>query len=171
MKYLIILLFAVFSNLAAAQKVSDSLKMKFFEMEKDSCLALDFFNAVAADEYLSSTDRAWAGAFEAASATCVRGAFRKLEYFSRGKKNLEEAVAAEPQNPEIRFLRFATQSQAPNFLEYDNTRDDKVLILEALPQLLQQNQTKKFWKEASQFMLNSGKLSKSESELVKDLTD
>jgi hypothetical protein len=156
---------------AGAQQMSETMKLEFFQIENDTCKAMDFFNQIAAAEYQTPVDQAWAGALEAAAAPCVKGAFRKLEYFSRGKKNLEEAILAEPQNPEIRFLRFATQSQAPNFLEYDNLREDKELILQLLPQLLQQKQTKTFWKEAANFMINSGKLSKSETTSVKGLIE
>jgi hypothetical protein len=169
MKNVLILLILSFSFHLGAQQVTNEMKLEFFNMEKDTCLAMQYFNEITDTVYATPVDRAWAGALEAAAAPCVKGAFRKLEYFSRGKKNLEEAILAEPKNPEIRFLRFATQSQAPNFLEYDNIKEDKDLLLEQIPQLLQQKKSKNFWMKAGGFLIDSGKLTKSEAMMVKDL--
>lgn len=171
MNKLLILFLLSFSLHLGAQQVTYEMKLEFFNMEKDTCLAMQYYNKIADTAYATPVDRAWAGALEAASSPCVKGAFRKLEYFSRGKKNLEEAILADPQNPEIRFLRFATQSQAPNFLEYDNLKEDKTLLLEQLPQMLQQKETKRFWMKIGNFLIDSGKLSNKETMMVKDLIE
>src|SRR5699024_1057293 len=42
--------------------------------------------------------------------------FKKLKYFNKGKKMLQEAVEADRENIELRFLRFTAQSNAPSFL-------------------------------------------------------
>jgi hypothetical protein len=114
---------------------------------------------------------AYAGATEAASAPCIKGAFKKLEYFSRGKKNLEKAVQTSPKNTEIRFLRFATQANIPSFIEYNNLDEDKPIILKQLPVLLADEKLNTFWLRASDFMLKSGKLNKEEEKTVKSLNE
>ena len=154
---------------AQSQPPLKQIRMDFFEIGNDSCGALQLFKSIKNDDYNSPLIRAYAGASEAASATCVKGAFKKLEYFSRGKKNLEAAIELDSKNAEIRFLRFATQVNAPNFLEYDNINEDKALILEQLPVLLKQDSNRDFWVKVADFMLLSKKLSKNESADLKEL--
>ncbi len=59
--------------------------------------------------------------------------FSKFSYFKKGKHILEDAINADAQNAELRFIRFATQSDAPGFLGYnDNLKEDKSFLLKAL---------------------------------------
>lgn len=163
--FTLILLFFTFAGFA--QPAIDKLRVAFFEMERDTCSAIGIFESIKSDTYNTALLQAYAGATEAASAQCVKGAFTKLEYFSRGKKNLEAAFEKEPENPEIRFLRFATQVNAPNFLEYNNTSEDIDFILDKLPGLLENDNP--FWEKAARAMIDSGKLSKKEKERMHSL--
>ena len=147
----------------------NEIRELFFNMDRDSSGALSLFESISSESYDDPIMQAYAGATEAAAAECVDGAFNKLEYFSRGKKNLENAVERAPQNPEIRFLRFITQTNLPDFITYDNIREDKSLILEHLPQLMEDDQQNWFWIEAAQVMADSGKLNKKEKELLEQL--
>lgn len=62
--------------------------------------------------------------------------FKKLKYFNKGKKMLQEAVEADRTNIELRFLRFTAQSNAPSFLGYDDhIQADKKFLLQKVPQL------------------------------------
>ena len=55
---------------------------------------------------------------------------KKYGYFNRGKKALNEAVMKEPNNLEIRFLRYLCQEKTPKFLGYNkNIEDDKAFVL------------------------------------------
>lgn len=57
--------------------------------------------------------------------------FSKLSYFKSGKNYLETAVSKAPESLEIRFLRYTTQMEMPNFLGYNkNISEDKRFILE-----------------------------------------
>ena len=148
------------------------IRKSFFKMDADTCAAFRLFEAVQKLDYQDSPLLlAYAGATEAASAPCIKGAFKKLEYFSRGKKNLEKAVQTSPKNTEIRFLRFATQANIPSFIEYNNLDEDKPIILKQLPVLLADEKLNTFWLRASDFMLKSGKLNKEEEKTVKSLNE
>jgi len=62
--------------------------------------------------------------------------FYKLSCFNRGKALLEQAIEQDPQNVELRFLRYCVQCQVPRILMYyDALGADKSAILRALPQL------------------------------------
>ena len=165
------LLFILFFASANSQPELAKIRNGFFEMENDSCGTMHLFKSIENENYPDALMQAYAGATEAAAARCAKGALTKLEYFSRGKKNLEAAVKAAPDDAEIRFLRFATQVGAPNFLDYNNQRDDKSLILEKIPKLLKESKNRNFWEKASKFMLESGKLSKEESRQVEALLE
>lgn len=59
--------------------------------------------------------------------------FSKLSYFKKGKKMLEKAIVADKSNIELRFLRFAAQTNTPSFLAYnDNIETDRSILLESI---------------------------------------
>ena len=54
----------------------------------------------------------------------------KYSYFNKGKKALENAVNKDPNNLEIRFMRYISQEQTPAFLGYNkDLKNDKNFIL------------------------------------------
>lgn len=58
----------------------------------------------------------------------------KLSNFYKGKNMLDEAIQANQENLELRFLRFAAQTEAPAMLGYrSEIEQDKKLILSSLP--------------------------------------
>jgi hypothetical protein len=58
--------------------------------------------------------------------------FNKLTYVQDAAKTFEQAVGLDPQNPEIRFLRFSVESNLPAFLGLSKHVDeDKEILLNA----------------------------------------
>src|SRR5690554_4220546 len=63
----------------------------------------------------------------------VSNSFNKLSHFHKGKNMLENAINADRENMELRFLRFAAQTNAPAMLGYrGDIEEDKKLILDGL---------------------------------------
>lgn len=59
--------------------------------------------------------------------------FLKISYFRKGREMLQKAVSADDQNIELRFLRFAVQTNLPFFLGYkENIAADKIFILKKI---------------------------------------
>ncbi len=59
--------------------------------------------------------------------------FTKLSWFKKGRKMLESAIGADQENVELRFLRFAVQTNIPSFLGYhDSISGDKNFLLQSL---------------------------------------
>lgn len=55
----------------------------------------------------------------------------KISFFKEGSKIIEQAVAAEPKNCEIRFVRLSIQANIPRFINYrKNIDEDKAFMLE-----------------------------------------
>lgn len=60
------------------------------------------------------------GAFQAIWANHTMNPMAKMETFRKGKKNIEKAIAAEPNNVELRFIRLSLQKNCPEFLGYSS---------------------------------------------------
>ncbi|TAE84391.1 MAG: hypothetical protein EAY81_07635 [Bacteroidetes bacterium] len=58
---------------------------------------------------------------------------KKLEYFNLGRAFLDQALKTEPNNIELRYLRFSIQCNSPSFLGYHNEKkSDKVVLLQEI---------------------------------------
>lgn len=70
------------------------------------------------------------GVSEMMGAKYVINPIVKLNKFKKGKTFIEGAVQKDPDNPEIRFLRFSVQTNLPAFLgyHYDIAMDKKKLL-------------------------------------------
>ncbi len=56
--------------------------------------------------------------------------YTKLKYFNSGRRELDAAIVAAPSVPELRYLRFAVQCNAPALLGYnDAMEEDRTLII------------------------------------------
>lgn len=72
---------------------------------------------------------AYKGAVSALKADFAKGIRNKKEFIKEGTKLLDHAVAAEPENVEIRYLRLTVQENAPKIVGYHgNIDEDKEVI-------------------------------------------
>ncbi|PTS99691.1 hypothetical protein DBR11_11760 [Pedobacter sp. HMWF019] len=79
----------------------------------------------------------------------------KFRRFKRGKNLIEEAVKKEPDNLEIRFLRFVIQTNLPTFLNYnENIKEDKTYLLNNLQTTKDKKLKQDFLKYLSSSKLN-----------------
>lgn len=89
--------------------------------------------------------------------------FSKLSYFNKGKKMLEKAVKAAPNNIEIRSLRFLVQSNVPSFLGYTaDIENDKAFII-SNAYLVKDEELKK---NIIYFMTKWGKLTAAQTKIL-----
>jgi hypothetical protein len=132
--------FVVLTTLTGfSQGVSvNEARVLYFSMGKDQAAALKLYHLMnVGKQRLIPVLLAYKGASSAASAGQVKGVYNKYSYFVQGKADMEQAVRLDPKDPEIRFLRLATQTNAPGFLLYKgDIREDKKIVLEGLPGLL-----------------------------------
>jgi hypothetical protein len=113
---------------------------------------------------------AYRGASSAAAAGSVSGVRKKLDYFNRGKGELEKAVSMKPLDAEIRFLRLATQLGAPGFLGYSaDKKNDKAMIINTLSSVPANHSNAYLYQRICSFMLLHADLSANEKATVNQL--
>ena len=172
MRRLIILVFILTSLKGFSQEISISAaRVLYFSIEKDQKAALNLNKLMAVDK--QSPDPvllAYRGASLAASAGIVNGVKNKFSYFKHGKADLEQAVKLDPANPEIRFLRLATQTNAPGFLLYKgNIAEDKKVVLDRLASLLAKKNERSLALDMARSLIIFDSLSNREKQIVNQL--
>jgi len=90
----------------------------------------------------------------------VKFPLTKLKYFKRGKKQLDGLIKANPENIEMRYIRFLFQKEIPRFLGYHtNINEDYNLIVSTI----EDSMIEKYLKEHMLLnMLESNNLSSDE---------
>lgn len=93
----------------------------------------------------------------------------KLSHFKKGKRLLEAAIAASPENPELCFFRFTTQSNVPSLLNYSSDlQADKRVLINALRSGAIKGDPDLF-KRIKNYMLSSKQCTAQEITLLKSL--
>lgn len=170
------ILFTLFIIIAAQTGFSQGVNISqarnlYFSMDTDQASVLKLFKMMNADKQSSvPVLLAYKGASSAASAGQVEGVNNKFSYFKKGKANLEQAIKLDPKDPEIRFLRLATQTNAPGFLLYKgNISEDKELVLKGLSGFLSKDADRFLGLNMARFLLSFDSLTAREKQIVKQL--
>ncbi|MFP5081811.1 hypothetical protein [Pedobacter sp. JCM 36344] len=92
----------------------------FYEAASNKSAAEKFSRALSeVDNNSSPVLLCYKGVAEMILAKHVFNPFNKLEKFRNGKILIEESIVRDPEDLELRFLRFSIQSNLPGFLGYD----------------------------------------------------
>jgi len=168
---LLILIFAGIGQIRAQQISIDKVRDQFFTWDKTEDGALKLYKLLEkADLSKDPVLLAYRGASSAASAGSVSGVRSKLAYFNRGKSELEKAVRLKHLDAEIRFLRLATQLNAPGFLGYTgDIKGDKSIIINTLNSVNGNHPNAYLYLRICRFMLAHAELNASEKITVNQL--
>lgn len=136
-KLLCILLITVSANAFATPPSLNEVRLLYQNAvtDKKSCQQLKELL-----EPYNETNNPLLGGYKACAtmmmARHVFNPFSKLSYFSKGKNLLEKTIAADANNIELRFLRFAVQTNIPSFLGYkSHIQKDKLFLIKSIVQL------------------------------------
>ena len=81
----------------------------------------------------NNTLYAYSGANSLLYCKTIDNVFEKFSYFEKGKNIIEKAIDKEPNNIEIKFLRYINQLNTPWFLNYrKNIKEDYKFIISNL---------------------------------------
>ncbi|HEX8546647.1 MAG TPA: hypothetical protein VF691_06765 [Cytophagaceae bacterium] len=95
---------------------------------------------------------------------------KKISHVSTSMKTFEKAVAKDPENIEIRYLRFVIQYHVPSFMGYSkNLDEDKSVIVKNFDKAEQYKIDLKYLQEIAGFMIYSKKLTEAETIKIKAL--
>ena len=103
----------------------------FYVAAENKSAAEKFSKALSnVDQNSSPVLLCYKGVAQMIQAKHVFSPFSKLERFKRGKNLIEESISRDPNDVELRFLRFSIQSNLPGFLGYDKQISrDKIKLL------------------------------------------
>lgn len=108
-----------------------NLRRHYEQAAADKAAGEKFYKLLADYKDRDGLVLAYKGASEAIRARDA-SMFNKLTYVQDAAKTFEQAVSIDPQNPEIRFLRFSVESNLPPFLGLSKHVDeDKEMLLSA----------------------------------------
>lgn len=155
-----------------AQKVTlEEARELFFTIDKSDDGALKLYKTLEnADLSKNPLMLAYRGAASAAAAGSANGVREKLDFFKRGKGELDKAAGLKPLDAEIRFLRLATQVNAPAFLRYSSDiNSDKSMIIKTLTNVPAMHANAYLYQRICSFMLTHANLESSEKTVVNQL--
>ena len=99
----------------------------------------------------------------------VNNPYTKLKYFYTGKNQLEAAIKSMSTDPELRYLRFAVQCNAPAVLNYnDNIREDKKILLDYIGSKRHQSDDEDLYKRICDYLSTSKALTAAERAMAKN---
>lgn len=116
---------------AAQDTLLTSVRKHIGEVFKTESICFSFYHAFEkADVSKSNLLVGYKGAILLGMARHDPNVFKKMSYFSDGKELLEESIANDPKNIELRFLRLTIQTHIPSFLGYNENKEaDKAFVL------------------------------------------
>ncbi|MBK6610094.1 MAG: hypothetical protein IPI59_03665 [Sphingobacteriales bacterium] len=130
MKVLMLFLTVLFMNYSFASSVIDEARMNYNKAVQDKDLCRKMIDELEKSKEKSPVYLAYLGGFQTIWANHVFNPISKLQSFKEGKNKIEQAISKEPDNVEIRFIRFSVQKNAPSFLGYSNNIiDDRNFII------------------------------------------
>jgi len=97
--------------------------------------------------------------------------WEQLSLFYKGKNQLEEAIKTDPNNAELRYFRFITQTNIPSILGYsDHIVQDKLVLIAYLKnQSKQINKDEDLFKRIKDYLLQCSQCGELEKKLIRNL--
>lgn len=172
MKYrLILILFFVSSNLFANNSVYEDIqkiKSAMILAVKSSRITDSLYSELITRKSVTPLILAYTGTLEALKAKHNWNPYQKLKYVALAQKTLKKALKADPDNLEIRFMRFSVQHYTPEFLGFSRelAQDRKVIV----KQFIQRNYgqaDQELQKGIARFMISSERCTPEEVKLLK----
>jgi len=119
------------SHTLFSQKVDVStIRNRYYQATLDAAQAEFLLQTLNEVDHPEALIVAYRGATEAIMAKLRWNLFRKYHFLNQSIDHLNQAVARDPDNVEIRFLRFAVQYHIPGILGFSNAleQDREVIV-------------------------------------------
>ncbi len=134
--------------------ITDSLYQQLIEIKNPPAIILGYM-----------------GTLEALKAKHSWNPYNKLMYVARSQKTLQKALALEPQNLEIRFMRFSIQHFTPPLLGYSKELiTDRQIIINQFKQKKFGQTKPDLVRGIAEFMISTERCTRQEEEVLKRFT-
>jgi len=120
MKLLMLLLSVLLMNFSFNSSDLNEVRSSYSKAVLDKKLCEKMIEELELSKEKSVIALAYLGAYQTVWANHIFNPLTKLATFKKGKKNIELAISKEPENIEIRYIRFSVQKNAPSFLGYNS---------------------------------------------------
>jgi hypothetical protein len=169
MKTLIFLLTVSFWSFSFAQAISlEEVRKKYVQGAQSESQAETLLNALNGENSLSPVLLAYKGATQAVMAKYATLPTKKYSLAKRGMAIINNAIAKDPENIEIRYLRFTIQHNVPSFLGLSgDKKNDKDLIIKNVARRKEYQINDIFFKEMANFLIDSDECSDEEIKILK----
>jgi hypothetical protein len=167
--FLTAMFFIGFAPVSAQVADIQKVRKSYFEMSMSEDAPLKLYEQLKSPSFdMNPVFVAYRGAARAASAGGAFSPLKKLQCFNQGRDDLEKAVQRKPLDPEIRFLRFATQLKAPSFLGYNgDVENDRNFLVRSIAAIQVNLSNKYLYRQICIFLLSEGNLSPEEVKIIK----
>jgi len=115
-------LFSIFALLPIKETESITLLRSNLDQE----ISLEVLNSYEDDlsQYDDAISMAYLGVVNMLKSKASKFPLTKYKYFNEGSKKLDLSIVKEPEDVELRYLRFVFQTELPSFLGYDENREE-----------------------------------------------
>ena len=151
MKWVFVIMLGIsFMNVRAGDIEKAPLSTSFFEASANQAKRAEFHDFLKSVKSKSTVLRAYYGASKALMAEVVSNPYSKLSYFKEGKELIEDAIKSDPNDAELRYVRFMIQQNTPDFLDYNGEMERDFAYLKTS---IQNSEMKTTWMlEFSQYL-------------------
>jgi hypothetical protein len=120
----VLFIFIMLSPWIGDAQIEERMRVLFFQCGDQSGIT-NYYNEANHLNTSIALYRGYRGSALAMLAGTKEGVQEKFQVFAQGRDELEAAIAMEPSNYELRFLRFAVQSEVPMIVGYrDQLKQD-----------------------------------------------
>jgi len=130
MKIMMSFLSVLLMNVSFKNSDLNEVRTSYNKAVLDKKLCKNMIDELELSKEKSVIALAYLGAYQTIWANHVFNPLSKLATFKKGKNNIELAISKEPENVEIRYIRFSVQKNAPSFLGYNNNlKEDRDFLV------------------------------------------
>jgi hypothetical protein len=123
--------FLLITQQIAANGVADiqSLRKRYYAAVNSAKITDKLYEELQSASVKPAIVQAYIGSLEALKAKHAYNPYSKLQYLKQADQSMRQAVKADPDNIEIRFLRFSYQYYVPEFLGYSTHKEVDVQVI------------------------------------------
>lgn len=127
----VLFVFLLITQQILANGVADiqNLRKRYYAAVNSAKITDNLYDELQAYSRKTALIQAYIGSLEALKAKHAYNPYSKLQFLKQADQSMRQAVKADPENIEIRFLRFSYQYYVPEFLGYSTHKEADVKVI------------------------------------------